>query len=84
MGSWLSSLYTLLSKLHANIVIGVNIAYYRNLYHMSQEQLGDKVNIEQSHVSKIEWAAVEISLDMLCTIAKALEIEPYLLLKPKE
>ena len=61
--------------------LGINIAYYRN---MSQEQLGDRLEIDQSHVSKIERASIGISMDMLCDIAKELEVEPYLLLKPKD
>lgn len=65
-------------------IMGLNIAYYRNLKDLSQEQLGDKIGIEQSHVSKIERAAVGISMDMLCDIAGVLGVEPYLLLKPKD
>ena len=61
--------------------LGINIAYYRN---MNQEQLGDRLEIDQSHVSKIERASIGISMDMLCDIAKELEVEPYLLLKPKD
>lgn len=51
---------------------------------MTQEQLGDKLNMEQSHISKIERAAVGISMDTLCDIARELNVEPYLLLKPKD
>lgn len=65
-------------------VMGLNISYYRNLRGMSQEQLGDKLDFEQSYISKIERAAVGISMDTLCDIAKALDVEPYLLLKPKD
>ena len=65
-------------------ILGLNIAYYRNLRGLSQEQLGEKLDIEQPHVSKIERAAIGISMDMLCAIAAALDVEPYLLLKPKE
>ena len=65
-------------------IMGLNIAYYRNLRGMTQEQLGDKLNMDQSHVSKIERAAIGISMDTLCDIAKELNVEPYLLLKPKD
>lgn len=51
---------------------------------MSQEQLGDLVGFEQSYISKIERASVGMSLDTLFDIAKALNVDPYLLLKPKE
>ncbi len=64
--------------------LGINIAYYRNMKDMSQEQLGDRLEIDQSHVSKIERASIGISMDMQCDIAKELGVEPYLLLKPKD
>ena len=64
--------------------LGIKIAYYRNMKDMSQEQLGDRLEIDQSHVSKIERASIGISMDMLCDIAKELGVEPYLLLKPKD
>lgn len=65
-------------------LLGINIAYYRNAKNLSQYQLSDKLNIDASHMSKIERAAVGISLDRLYRIADILEVEPYLLLKPKE
>ena len=65
-------------------IMGLNIAYYRNLKDLSQEQLGDQLGSEQSYVSKIERANVGISLDTLCRIAEILKVEPYLLLKPKD
>ena len=65
-------------------IMGLNIAYYRNLRDMSQEQLGDKLGFEQSYVSRIERAGVGISLDRLFLMAEILNVEPYLLLKPKD
>lgn len=64
--------------------IGLNIIYYRNKNDLSQCQLGDILDKDQSHISRIERAAVGISMDTLCDIAKALNVEPYLLLKPKD
>lgn len=64
--------------------IGINIMYYRNLRDLSQKQLGDMLDKDQSHISRIERASVGISLDLLCDIAKILNVEPYLLLKPKD
>lgn len=65
-------------------IMGLNIAYYRNLRDMSQEQLGDKLNSNQSYVSRIERASVGISMDKLFRISEILNVEPYLLLKPKD
>lgn len=61
--------------------IGLNIAYYRRLADISQDVLGEKLKIEQTHVSKIENARVGISLDMLFDIAMVLDVEPYKLLQ---
>lgn len=63
-------------------VIGLNVAYYRNLRGMSQEQLGAEIDVDQSHISKIERAAIGISINNLCKIAEALQVEPYQLIKP--
>ena len=65
-------------------MMGLNIAYYRNAKEMSQEQLGDRINCDQTYISKIERAAVGVSMDTLCAIAKALDVQPYQLLKPKD
>ena len=62
-------------------IIGLNIAYYREWVDFSQEQLADKLGVDQSHLSRIENARIGISLDMLFRVADALEIEPYQLLK---
>jgi len=64
--------------------LGINIMYYRNLRELSQKQLGDILDKDQSHISRIERASVGISLDLLCDIAKILDVEPYLLLKLKD
>ena len=64
--------------------IGLNIMYYRNKNDMSQYQLGDVLDKDQSHISRIEHAVVGLTIDTLCDIAKALNVEPYLLLKPKD
>ncbi len=65
-------------------LMGLNIAYYRNLNEMSQEQLGDLLGFDQSHISKIERASAGISMDTLCAIAQVLHVQPYQLLKPKD
>ena len=57
--------------------LGLNIAYYRKLRGLTQEQLAEKAGIERSRVSKTEIAWIGISLDMVYKIADALEVEPY-------
>ena len=64
--------------------IGLNIAYYRNDKGLTQDQLGELLNIEQTHVSRIERAGIGISFDMFFDIATALGVEPYKLLQFRE
>jgi transcriptional regulator with XRE-family HTH domain len=61
-------------------MIGLNIAYYRKKLGYTQENLAEKFGIDQTHMSKIEVAAVGISFDVFFEIADALEIVPKQLL----
>lgn len=56
--------------------LGLTIAYHRKLKGMTQEQLAEEVGIDQTHLSKIERAAVGLSLDLLFAIADSLDVEP--------
>ena len=61
--------------------IGLNIAYYRKLKDYTQEVLAENIDVDQTHISKIEVASVGISLDTLFDLAKALEVAPHKLLE---
>ncbi len=61
--------------------LGLNIAYYRNLRGLTQEQLGELLHIDQSHVSRIERASLGLSFDQFFSISRALDVEPYKLLE---
>ena len=58
-------------------MIGLNIAYYRRLKNYTQENLAEKIDIDQTHLSKIERAAVGVSLDLLFKIADVLDVDVY-------
>ncbi|MDO4305030.1 MAG: helix-turn-helix transcriptional regulator [Bacillota bacterium] len=62
--------------------LGYNIAYYRKHKNLTQEQLSEKVGISRQHLGAIEAPNIvrPLSLDLLFSIAKVLEIEPYKLL----
>ena len=64
--------------------LGLNIAYYRKLRGFSQEKLAEKAEISRTHVSRIETAECAVSLDVIFSIADALDIEPYKLFQSKE
>lgn len=63
--------------------IGLNVAYYRKLKGLSQEKLAEKVPISRTHLNHIEAYNMQtkFSLYTLLAIAKALEIDPKLLLE---
>lgn len=63
--------------------LGLNIAYYRRLNDLTQEQLAELMDVSQTHISKMEVASVGISLDKLFQLAEVLNIPPHQLLKFK-
>ena len=63
--------------------LGQNIALYRKYRGMTQGALAEYVDIDQSHLSKIENAGVGVSMDLFFAIAEALQVPPEKLLKNK-
>ena len=57
--------------------LGLNIAYYRKERRLSQMQLADKIDISRTHMSRIENNDCAVSLDVIFSIAKALDIPVY-------
>lgn len=71
--------------------LGFAVAYYRKLRGLTQETLAERVGISLNHLSSIEAPNVNrgVSIDVLFSIAKVLDIKPYQLfyfseLRPKE
>ena len=54
--------------------LGLNIAYYRKLRGFSQEKLAEKADISRTHMSRIENNDCAVSLDVIFSIAKTLEV----------
>lgn len=54
--------------------LGLNIAYYRKERGLSQMQLSDKIDISRTHMSRIENNDCAVSLDVIFSIAKALDV----------
>ena len=52
--------------------LGIRIAYFRKMNDLTQQELGELVDIEAQHVSKLERAEVGMSMDMLFKLARAL------------
>ena len=63
------------------INIGNNIKSARIARHETQVSLADKMGVPQQHISRWESGKVSPTVDTLLAIAKALEIDPWDLLK---
>lgn len=63
--------------------IGLNVAHYRKLKNLTQEELAEKVPMSRGHLSRIEAPNVTtyFSIAVLMNIADALGIEVYKLLR---
>ncbi|MBR0512345.1 MAG: helix-turn-helix transcriptional regulator [Ruminococcus sp.] len=65
------------------IQLGLNVAYYRKLQGLTQEELAEISGISRSHISAIEAPNIihNVSLEVIFDLAAALKTEPYKLLE---
>ncbi len=58
--------------------LGLNIAYYRKLRHMTQLDLAEFADMSRTHISNIEAPNMKtsLSLDSLFAIAEILQVAP--------
>ncbi|MEY8387388.1 helix-turn-helix transcriptional regulator [Oscillospiraceae bacterium 38-13] len=62
--------------------IGFRVQFFRKMRNLSQEELAEHCNLSYSTISHIESSSsYPFSMVALYRIAKALEVEPYQLLK---
>ncbi len=68
------------------VQVGIKISYYRKIRGYTQAQLAEKAEISVGYLSQIEapGMAVATSLEMLLTIAEALQVPPSKLLEFEE
>lgn len=68
------------------IQLGLNIAYYRKLKGMTQEQLAEAAGVSRAHLSAIEAPNIvkTFSIELLFDLADALQINSYQLLMFRE
>ena len=62
-------------------VIGRNIRSHRKKLGLTQEALAGKVSFTSNYIACVERAEEKLSLDGLAKIAKALKVDPEILLK---
>lgn len=60
----------------------INLKWYRFNKNYTQEYLAELSNLNAKYISDLERGKYSPSLSKIDAIAKALEIEPYYLLKP--
>ena len=65
-------------------IFSQNLKYYRNQLGLSQAKLGDMVNLTDKYISDLERRLYDPSLNTIDSLARALNIEAYLLLKYNE
>lgn len=60
----------------------MNLRWYRHIKNLTQEQLAELSNLNPKYISDLERGKYSPSLGKLEALARALEIEPYMLIKP--
>ena len=68
----------------AVVLLGLNVRKFRKLRGMTQEQLGLETEMERSYVSDLERGTRNPSLRAVERLAKALGVQPHVLLMPIE
>ncbi|MBR4862385.1 MAG: helix-turn-helix transcriptional regulator [Firmicutes bacterium] len=64
---------------------GKRIKYYRKLCRMSQEELGDEVDLSCKHISTLENGEATMGIDTLMRLCHAFGVSPNdILLEPEE
>lgn len=67
--------------MNLNALVSKNIRCIRILMSITQEELANDMNVNQSYISAIESGSKVISLNRIEEIAKILGVKPYILLK---
>lgn len=65
-------------------IFSQNLKFYRIKANISQEKLGEMVELSDKYISDLERQLYDPSLKTIDSLAKALNIETYLLLKYDE
>ena len=64
--------------------IGLNIAYYRKRANLTQQQLAERLGVDNKTISRMETAAQRTTLDFIFKISRELDIKPSKFLEFKD
>ncbi|KPD11522.1 helix-turn-helix domain-containing protein [Phaeobacter sp. 11ANDIMAR09] len=70
--------------MNLRVRVGLNLQNTRYSRKLSQEALALSAGIDRSYISEIELAKSSVSLDILERLARALDVDPQVLLAPRE
>ena len=73
-----------LNKPDIREIFSQNLRFYRIKANISQERLGELVELSDKYISDLERQLYDPSLKTIDSIAKVLDVETYLLLKYDE
>jgi transcriptional regulator with XRE-family HTH domain len=86
-GSAAAAILALSNMASLRKISGENLRYHRRVKGISQEKLSFQAKVGTEYVSKVENGHINVCLDSIEKMSKALKIDPVLLLKsppPKE
>lgn len=69
------------NKIDIREIFAKNLRYYRIKANLTQSKLSELVSVTDKYISDLERCLYDPSLGVLDSLAKALNIETYLLLK---
>ena len=61
-------------------IIAKNVRQYRKKAHLSQEQLAERAGLHRTYIGGVERGEYNISAINIARIARALDLEPFILL----
>ncbi|MGI5896108.1 MAG: helix-turn-helix domain-containing protein [Oscillospiraceae bacterium] len=64
--------------------IGLNITYYRKRANLTQQQLAERLGVDNKTISRMETAAQRTTLDFIFKISRELDIKPSKFLEFKD
>jgi transcriptional regulator with XRE-family HTH domain len=63
------------------LLFGKNVRRFRTQAQLSQEELGARLDADQAYVSRLEAGQINVTIDTLASVAKALMVTPASLLE---